>query len=53
LARRYQRINGGSVTPAKPKPPSPTTDAYFGVGAANMFNLGGNPHATRNWSGSK
>ena len=50
VAERYARINGGTVTPAKPKPPSPATDSCFGIGAAGLLDLGGNPHVTRNWS---
>ena len=48
VEERYARINGSRATTRREKPPSPATDSYLGVG--DMFDLGGNPHATRNWS---
>jgi hypothetical protein len=35
--------------PATPNPPSPTTDAYLGLGTAGLFNFS-NRYATRDWS---
>jgi hypothetical protein len=48
-AWREQEIASGRATRMAPVPPSPVTDAYFGVGPAGLFNFS-NPHATRNWS---
>ena len=48
-ADRYQRINGGTATPAAPRPPSALTQSYFG-GAPGNVGLGNSPWRTRDWS---
>ena len=49
-AARYQRVNGGTVTPPSPRPPSPATAAYFGNAPGGSLNLGGSPWRTRDWN---
>jgi hypothetical protein len=49
-ADRYQRINGGTVTPASRRPPSAATAAYFGNAPGGSLNCGGSPWRTRDWN---
>jgi hypothetical protein len=44
--RRAKELN----LPPAPKPPTEATDAFFGVGTAGLFNFGGSPSRTRDWS---